>query len=421
VFIVILLVAGTGYFAMASYETRAALYRQRSSEAFYLADGGIENARAKYLDSLGWHAPIQRALGNGTYDVRVWKNRALAGHYDVDSIVSTGHVQGANRRVEVMALVRPSAFGLSVLIMRNADVTGNLCLTGSAHINGDPDPFHLSPGCGHDTTSGFIIEPPPIYTEPGYFPNSSYYYVKGTKIGTVYQARIFDRDNVDITGTNTMTDVVSFSNVNNVYVFSFNSNALLEKYFNDSTGIFKRNPGDVAAVVNFGEQPLSPAGVLYSNVVLDGNNLSDVHATVINTRFTGTTTEDRINYQYWEGDAARGVPKIELKQIIMEPYNGIAMICWNAEKTGTSHTLCGTADWPALLYITHDVVDVNSTFSVLGSLICLRDFHSTGTPAITYNGGFISNLPEYLRENWPDDISATMRILRWREITAEPI
>ena len=44
VFALIIIIAGMAFFAMATYETKGALYRQESSEAFYLAEAAIERA-----------------------------------------------------------------------------------------------------------------------------------------------------------------------------------------------------------------------------------------------------------------------------------------------------------------------------------------------------------------------------------------
>ena len=54
IFALLLLIAGTGFFAMSFSETRQTLYRQESSEAFYLADGAIERARAQFIADQTW-------------------------------------------------------------------------------------------------------------------------------------------------------------------------------------------------------------------------------------------------------------------------------------------------------------------------------------------------------------------------------
>ncbi len=71
VFIVIVVLIGLAYFAVAGYETHRAIYRQNSSEAFYLADAGIEHARAEFIKDLDWSDSLHVTAGNGTYSVGV--------------------------------------------------------------------------------------------------------------------------------------------------------------------------------------------------------------------------------------------------------------------------------------------------------------------------------------------------------------
>ncbi|MBM3285863.1 MAG: hypothetical protein FJY88_00710 [Candidatus Eisenbacteria bacterium] len=418
IFCFILIIAGMSFFAMSSYETRQALYRQNSSEAFYLADGAIERARARFGTDRSWRAGWSAAAeGRGTYDLTV-ADTTYQSYTSAVKLVATGHVKGAHRRVEVVADVPPTALGLPLLVMGDAEVGGNLCLTGDAHINGSAggnngngDP-HFT--CDGEYTEGFVITPPPIYTDPAHFPDATYYYVRGTRIGSVDQAKIFDRNGNDITGANTMTDVVSYaaSGGVGVYTYSFSSHTLINNYFNDASGVFKRVSPNTSAVVNFGELPLSPAAAQFSKVVIDGSSASNIHATVINTRFTGATEDQRIDWQFWAGRTT------EVKQITFEPYNGIAMILYDLERQGSAQAHLGTSSYPALIYVTRDVVTINSNLDIVGSLICLRDFHSTGGPDITFNPGFIPNLPDYLQQDWPSGVSGTLKVLRWREIPA---
>ncbi|MCK4413957.1 MAG: hypothetical protein KAY32_10450 [Candidatus Eisenbacteria sp.] len=61
---------------------------------------------------------------------------------------------------------------------------------------------------------------------------------------------------------------------------------------------------------------------------------------------------------------------------------------------------------------------VHASNKLIGSVIFLRDWNSTGTPDVTYSRGFIDNLPDYLRIGWSGDVSGTLRILRWREVVS---
>jgi hypothetical protein len=187
-------------------------------------------------------------------------------------------------------------------------------------------------------------------------------------------------------------------------------------YFDDATGVFKPDPGDVAAVVNFGEPPVVGFPVGFdgvANVVFDGSAASVVHQTIINTRYVGPPVDSlRVYNEYWMGGLT------ELRQITFEPYYGLALLIYDFDRPGTSHTYIGTEDWPALLYVTNNVDSINSNFHLIGTLICLGEFVSQGNPDIIYNDGFIDNLPPWLEEDWPDGVSGTLKILRWREIAA---
>ena len=210
-----------------------------------------------------------------------------------------------------------------------------------------------------------------------------------------------------------MRNVTTYDTSTKTYTFSFNSAAKINQYFDFGPGgVFKKDAGTNSVVVNFGEAPDGPPGALYSALDLDGAASSNIHSTLINTRFTGTTETDRLSTAFWVGGTCA------VKQITMEPYNGIALIVYNLDKPGSSQTTLGTTAWPALVYVTHDVNSINSNFNLTGSIIVLNDFVSTGGPNITYNSGFIENLPNYLQQDWPDGVSGTLKVLRWREVAA---
>jgi len=416
-FALVVIIAGASVFAVASYETRGALYRQNSLEAFYLADGAIERSRAQFLDDRTWRDGWSGvAAGAGTYDLAA-ADTACLGYDDVVRLRATGHVRNADRRIETLVRVPPSAFDLTMLIVGDASVGGNLCLDGNAHVNGDAQgnnpnqPPHFT--CGYSYTEGFVITPPPIFTDPGHFPGTTYYYVRGNKIGGTYQARIYDAAGTDITTAlgDSLTNITTYQAATNTFIFDFGSHAVVEKYFNDSTGVFKRNPGDVAAVVNFGEPPVvdPPALLGVSALRFDGSAASTIHATVINTRFTGVADSLRIDWSYWMGAV------VEVRQIRFEPYQGIALVAYDVNRTGSAQVHIGTEAWPALLYVTRDVDSINSDFYLVGSMICLRDFVSTGGPQFIYNEGFIDLLPDWMMDDWLEGGSGTMEILPWRE------
>ena len=180
----------------------------------------------------------------------------------------------ATRNIEVFAQVPPTVFGLAAHVAGDADVNGDICVNGSLHVVGDPDfgahDVHLH--CG-DLTEDFPLSPPPIYTDPAHFAGATYYYVKGTKIGSDYQARIYDAAGTDITFAmeDSLVGVTSYNAGSQTFAFDFDSDGEVEHYFNETTGIFSRG-GGTGVVVNFGEAAaISPPGVNgISNVILDG-------------------------------------------------------------------------------------------------------------------------------------------------------
>ena len=420
IFIIVILIGGMTFFAMSSYETRQAIYRQNSSEAFYLADGAVERARAAFLADGTWRDGFSDAsAGNGEYDLAV-TDTTFGGVSDALKLLATGRVRDAVRRIEVIAALKPTALGLTLLVMGDADVGGSLELKdgGSViHINGDPGTSaqHVQNG---EVTSGFQIQPPAIFTDPAHFPDATYYFVRGNKIGGQYQARIYNELGIDITTAlgDSLTDVTSYDPARKAFTYTFDKQDEIEQYFNDTTGVFKRLPGDRAVVVNFGEMPIvSPPGPLgVSELVFDGNANSTIHASIVNTRFTGVTTTDRYDSSYWLGGLTT------VKQITFEPYHGIALIAHDFQKQGSSHVQIGTEAWPALLYVTGDAVALNSNYEHIGGLITLGSWHSTGNPQVLFNSGFFTSIPGWLVESWNQGESATLRILRWREIASSP-
>ena len=415
IFVLLLTLAGATFFRIGSSETTQALYRQRSGEAFYLADGAIERARAKLLENRAWrNGWTAAAAGHGSYDLSI-ADTTYGGMHDVVRLTAIGNVRNARRRIEALAEVPPTAEDLPLLIGGNADIKGNLCLEGEAHINGDGYDPHIT--CDGTYTDQFVITPPPIYTDPAHFPNATYYYVRGNKVGSNYYARVYDATghNISFTLGDSLTGgLVSYNAGSKTFTYSFDTAARISNYFDETTGVFHRNAGTSAVVVNFGEPPIMtpPGNAGVAAVVLDGSAGASLHATVINTRFTGATEAERLDPLKWAGGL------LTVKQLTWEPEHGIAAIAYDFQKQGGSLVHIGSEAWPALLYITHQVPALNSNFELIGSLICLGDFHSSGGPDITFNGGFVPNLPDYLSEDWTPGVSGTLKVLTWREVAA---
>jgi len=70
IFVFVIMLSGLSFFALSAGETRGAIYRQESTEAFYLADAAVERARAKFIENRAWRDGwTDEACGNGHYSI----------------------------------------------------------------------------------------------------------------------------------------------------------------------------------------------------------------------------------------------------------------------------------------------------------------------------------------------------------------
>ncbi len=414
IFVLVVVIAGMAFFAMSSSETRIARYRQESTEAFYLADAAIERARAKFLEDRSWRSGWTDVdCGTGRYSLAV-ADTTYAGLNDCVQLIADGVSGHALRRIEVLAEVPPTSLALAVQISGSADVNGDICVLGNLQINGTNDfgPHDIHLKCG-ELSGNAAVTPPPIFTGPAHFPDATYYYVKGAESGGLHHARIFDASGNDITAAkgDSLTAVLSYDAGQQTFVYDFDSDALIARYFDQAAGVFSRNPGDMAVVVNFGEVPVvNPPGMSgISEVIIDGTS-SVVTSTIINTRFTGVSSDQRYDTAFWTGGLT------SVKQITMEPDYGIALIAADFMKNGGARVDIGTATTPAYIYITNDLQDANANFEIQGAVTVLGDWMSSGHLTITYDTGFLSQVPSYLFDTFPAGSSGTLRVLTWQEI-----
>ncbi len=159
-------------------------------------------------------------------------------------------------------------------------------------------------------------------------------------------------------------------------------------------------------MVNFGAY----SGSTKADIVLKQTPGSpSLTATIINTRYMGVPGE-RLKTERWVGGTLR------LKtDVVFEPRNGIAAIVHNVDQSNAQTTV-GTPAYPALFYVTGDVVDVQGQFSVTGTVVVLGNWTNHGNPDITFDPGFIPDLPPYL-EGFPfGGKSGVTELLDWREV-----
>ncbi len=416
VIVLVLSISAVGIFTMASYETKNSEYRSSSIQALYLADAGIERAKAKLKDDSSWRDGWSNVpLGNGYYSIAL-QDTSFTGVSNVIRVTSAGWVENANRKIEVLAETPGGGFDYALLVKGDATAKGNLCINGEAHICGTADfgnhDVHLH--CG-TYTDGYDIDPKMVFTEPSFYPDATYYYVRGDFSGGKHRAVIQDRNGVDITGAlgDDLVGVTSYSNSTGRFTFSFGSTSEIEYYFNDSTGIFRRTTGDQAVIVNFGEAPvLDPPGLAgLSNVIFKGNNSEPfIHASIFNTRFIGVSNDDRLDTTYWRGG------DVETKKVVFEPYHGISMIIHDFQQQAGALSQIGTSNWPGLVYVTGEVVKVRANFYLEGAIVVLDNWNNTGGPDLVFNTDFEAYLPGYFQDPIYGGSTGDTHVLRWREM-----
>jgi len=414
-----MIIGSLAIFTTSSSETRLSHRRSDATKAFYLADGALERARARLADDRNWRAGWSGiSLGDGTYSLAI-TDTAVSGHNNTVKLTGAGTVGHVTRRVEMVAELPPSGLGLALLSQSYGFFLGRVCITGKNHHNswayyGLHDRFLR---CG-EYTKGYTISPPPIYTDAGHFPASTYYDVRAYRVhGNTCEARIFDADGNDITSAlgDSLTGRVQRWGGHR-YFFTFNSAALVRRYFDQETGIFRRAAGDQSVVVDFGGPALErlPQGGWRedsrsaSYLVLTGSPSEPVHTTLINTRFIGYGEADRLRSSRWRGGY------FQLYHTRLEPYNGIAYIAHTTLIWRQS--VIGSAQWPALGYSTSGSLTMLQIDSH-GSLITLgRHISLFGPINLNYTEDLLRHLPAYLVNSWPDHVSGTLRVLSWREL-----
>ncbi len=137
-----------------------------------------------------------------------------------------------------------------------------------------------------------------------------------------------------------------------------------------------------------------------------------ITATIINTRFTGVTSAQRLMTSYWKGG------NCEIKHLTFAPRNGIALAAHGIDRSGSALVRLGTSSWPGLAYITGDAVDLTANLQVVGSVIILDDFVTDHSLSVTFNDAFLARLPAYFLSGFNQGISGTLEFVHWMEVAA---
>lgn len=240
--------------------------------------------------------------------------------------------------------------------------------------------------------------------------------MRGDRTGNKFIGRIYDKNGVEVTARagDQMRGVTSYQKDKNKFVFDFDDADLVNKYFNESTGVFRRETGDSYVVVNFGELPIYDDNSTpnTTDLIIDGDSGSVVTATIINTRFTGVTSAQRLLTGYWKGG------NCEIKHLTFAPRNGIALAAHGINRSGSAQVRFGTTTWPGLVYITGDALDLNANLEIVGSIIILDDFVTEHSLSVTFNDSFLARLPAYFLSGFNQGISGTLEFVHWMEVAA---
>ena len=123
VFVFVVVVGSIAIFTTTSSETLLSTYGQESNEAFYLADGAIERARARLSNNKEWRDGwTDIAAGNGTYTLSL-RDTTVSGGPGV-AMTAIGEVGRARRAIAAVAELPASGTPLAVWSQRSASTLG---------------------------------------------------------------------------------------------------------------------------------------------------------------------------------------------------------------------------------------------------------------------------------------------------------
>ncbi len=418
VFGFIFIVGTLAFFKVAGFEAGRTQIAQNSTRAFYLADGAIEKAKKEVLIDGRWRVgfPMTSEDG-GSYRMQV--SDTLFEGSTRTRFYAEGFWGRNKRDVEVVANIRPAGLGVAIHASGNIDLRGNICLDGFAHANGtiiNPDKFRCGSTRVNTYDSGTHVDPPPVYTEPDSFPGATYYHVTVTKGQGAQKDTLWIQDRNRAPISFWIHPAAPHADM----TWSYNSGARrLDIEFKPTnsldqvSGAFPRLGSDFTVVVNFaGRKQTSPPKIdhVTSNVTIQetGTPPYAIQTTLINARFEGATTADRLDRNKWEGGNVECKTKARF-----EPLYCIAMITRTV--SGNAQAELGTANRPALTYVMENVDFSTGQWSIYGTLISLGDIQVGGGVNLTFDPRFISCLPPSIGTNWPAGTSGSMQILAWRE------
>lgn len=138
IFMLFVTITGLAFLNMTVMEHNLAMAEVHKTQAFYLAEGGVEHARVKLGDNWGLTSIDETPLGAGTYIVDIYTTDIEDHLLDPDNdskrrIRSTGIVKKVSQIVQVIVKQAPSGAEIKAALEAGGDVTvrGNPTIRGN--------------------------------------------------------------------------------------------------------------------------------------------------------------------------------------------------------------------------------------------------------------------------------------------------
>jgi hypothetical protein len=409
-FVFVVIIGSVAVFSTTSSETILAHHDLEKVQALFLADGAVERARARLSSEIDWRDGwTNESLGDGTYSLTISDTtiNSLAGV----KMLADGTVGTVRRRLEVVAQTPPADGQYATYAGEDLYVSRHLFVEPGIHVRGTSniDSDDLRNG---DLTTGPNPSPPRMHTEPSHWPDTTFYRVVPMLSGSTPYAVVLDRDGNDITSTmsRNIASVMTYDSSTQTFSYDFTGNSDVSDWFDVDSGVFVKSPGDGSVVVDFGQAAgTAPFLNARSDIYMAGSASVDLDATIINTRFIGSSDAQRTDSSYWTGG------DVHMSHIDLTPDNGVSIVAHNYSVDGP-RVFMGRNDEPALIFTTADFLSLSNTDHLNGALVALGNVRLGRTHHYTFDPDLFSMLPGFMVSTWPGNGGVMLNIVSWREI-----
>ncbi len=178
IFMFAVTITGLAFLNSTVMEYRLAMREVHKNQAFYLAEGGVEDARFKLGDNWDLASIDETSLGNGIYMADIYETDEDGDPLDPDNdskrrIRSTGTVKEISQIVQVVVIKPPTGAEIKAAL----ETSGEVRIRGTATITGDLEHSAIIAEAV-DPKGNYIIEPPEdeggISISPPCIPGTAY-------------------------------------------------------------------------------------------------------------------------------------------------------------------------------------------------------------------------------------------------------